>query len=128
MSSGVKIGLQVRVKLARVLTTLERRSLTCNRLQNPTVEGQGNLAESRLEALPLVVKIASRVVSVMLLTRPQKSVLLRVVCVPLYKWRFGRHRQTKKYDVSKFTYGLTTSLGQAGTYFTKIANKNAYSQ
>lgn len=49
VSGGVKVGLHVRVKLARDSTTLKRRSLPCNRLRNPTIESHGNLAESRLE-------------------------------------------------------------------------------
>ena len=49
VSGGIKVGLHLRVKLTRVSTSLERRSLTCNRLRKPTVEGYGNLAERRLE-------------------------------------------------------------------------------
>lgn len=49
MSSAVKVGLHVRVKLARGSTTLESRSLPRNGLRNPTIESHGNIAESRLE-------------------------------------------------------------------------------
>lgn len=51
VSSGVKVGLHVRVKLSRGSPTLKKRSLTCNRLRNPTIAGHGNLAEIRLEGI-----------------------------------------------------------------------------
>jgi len=44
------VGLHARVKLSRGSPTLKKRSLTCNRLRNPTIAGHGNLAEIRLES------------------------------------------------------------------------------
>jgi hypothetical protein len=41
----------VRVRLARVIATVERRSLTCNCLRVPNIGGRGNLAESCLEGI-----------------------------------------------------------------------------
>lgn len=49
VSSGVKVGLHVRVKLSRGSPTLKKLSLTCTRFRNQTIAGHGNIAEIRLE-------------------------------------------------------------------------------